>query len=92
MKENVIENRVKYGICKEKDGKLYVVIYGLYVHPVMRGNGVASVLLTSVINRIRFEYPEIIIKVEAEPFGSGGLNKEQLINFYSNYNVEIIGK
>lgn len=82
-----IDNGVSYGLTN--DG--YVIIYGLYVFSSMRGCGEARRLMDAVLREIKKRYPKTSIKIEANPYGKTGLNKEQLLKFYSKYkNIEVI--
>lgn len=80
---------VKYVLCNQVELD-FVWIYGLYVHPSFRGQGLARKLLETTIEEIKFNYPDLPIYIEAEPFGEKGLDKEQLIKFYSSFKELII--
>ncbi len=89
-KECCISNTIWYSKFKESNGKKCILIYGFYVHPEMRGQGIGRKLITVALDEIKQKYPGFPIKAEVKPFDKGGLNYKQLKKFYSKYGIKIL--
>lgn len=97
-----MNNKIKYIGCHvyydvhegidegEKKSYWYVIIFNLYVHPSMRGKGIARKLMDVTIEEIQKKYPELPIKIVAQSYGDDGLNKDELFKFYSSYDIEVL--
>ena len=98
MEENAVENYVDWDVYQEmaidEDGAEvvdyeYVRIDNLYVHPSMRGQGIARKLMDEAIIEIKAKYPGLRIKIVAEP-GEDCVEQDRLIEFYASYPVEVV--
>lgn len=79
--DDLVEVEDEYGNI-DYEPMEYMLIAGLYVAPESRRKGVARKLLRSALARIKAQYPDMIVKLSADPIADMAVPQENLVSFY----------
>ena len=69
---------------EEVGSKEYVLIDKLFVPPRQRRQGIARKMLREAIAEAKQQYPTLLIKVAALPFGDDRIDMVDLVTFYES--------